>query len=303
VRGAGLGAAMTIVAKARKTFRPLYWRVASLLPVPARRRFLFLARHRRWPDLRDPHGFSEKINWRILHDRRQMLVDFSDKLEMRRLARERVPDPAMMRLPELLWQGDSLEDLPDLQAVGPWVLKPNNGTGTVVFGPDGRSREEIIRRAQAWRSSAPGELLGEWAYTQIPTRYLLEGRLPGGGTPADYKLLCFDGEPRVIQVHTERFSDAHSLCHYTPEWELLPGRSAKWRNDPVPRPERLDLMLEIARRLSAGWDFIRIDLYDVDGAVWFGEFSPYPGAGTSRFVPYAFDEYLGSLWTLPEHLR
>jgi hypothetical protein len=62
-------------------------------------------------------------------------------------------------------------------------------------------------------------------------------------------------------------------------------------------------MLEIARRLSAGWDFIRIDLYDVDGAVWFGEFSPYPGAGTSRFVPYAFDEYLGSLWTLPEHLR
>lgn len=291
---------MTLVSRTRAALRPAYWRLASGLPVPLRRRVLFLARHGRWPNLRAPRTFSEKVNWRILNDRRPMLVEYSDKIEMRRLARERVPDESEMRLPELLWSGSDLDELPDLDSVGPWVLKPNNGTATVEFGPAGKARAEVIRRAQQWRASSPGQLLGEWAYTQVPTRYLLEAKLPGEGLPTDYKVFCFDGVPRVVQVHTGRFSHGHSLSHYSPTWEWLPGRATKYRNDLMPAPEHLDQMLALARRLSAGWDFLRVDFYDLAGWVWFGEFSPYPAAGTMRFVPHAFDEYLGSFWTLPD---
>ena len=291
---------MSLVSWSRAGLRPAYWRLASLLPLKLRRRVLFLARHGRWPDLRHPVSFSEKVNWRILNDRRPELVEFSDKVEMRRLARERVPDEELLRLPTLLWCGKDLSQMPDLSTIGAWVLKPNNGTATVEFGPSGRSREEVIHRATKWKASVPGRLLGEWAYTQVPTRYLLEARLPGDTLPTDNKLLCIDGEPRVIQVHTGRFTASHSITHYTPDWQVLPGRAAKCRNDDSPRPGHLGQMLEVAKRLSAGWDFLRVDLYDLDGGVWFGEFTPYPAAGTLRFVPYAFDEYLGSLWTLRE---
>ncbi|WP_236833299.1 hypothetical protein, partial [Blastococcus sp. KM273128] len=99
----------------------------------ARRRYLFLAGHRQLPDLRDPRTFSEKVNWRILRDRRPELAWTCDKLAMKEHA-HRLRDEAGVLVPETLWAGDDLAAVAGRVFDRAWVLKPNHRSGLVRFG-------------------------------------------------------------------------------------------------------------------------------------------------------------------------
>lgn len=283
----------------KNLLRPAYWHVASRFPLPVRRRFLHAARLRRRGNFTKPVTFNEKVNWRVLNDRRPELIRYCDKIEMKEVVRERVPGPEL-RIPRTLWCGSSLADAPDLATLPPCAIKPNHGSGSVLFGPVlPEQQPKVHETVAAWDQSAPGELLGEWGYLQARPLILIEELLPGGAVPDDVKVFCFDGEPRLVTVNSGRFDDGLTATLYTPEWDLL---SAEWGDAapaPADKPERLDDLLEIARRLSAGWDFMRVDLYLVGDEIWFGEFSPYPGGGVQLYRPRSFDKELGHWWTLP----
>jgi hypothetical protein len=270
-----------------------------LLPARTRRSVVFALRHRRLPDLEHPASFTEKLNWRILNDRRPQIVEVCDKLRMREIARERVPDEAELRLVPVLWEGTDLRDCPLLAGSTSWALKPNNSSGAIILGPDGRSVAQLRQATRRWRTSEPGHYLGEWGYTQVPFRYVLEERLPGDRPPPEFKIFCFDGAPRFVQVHRDRMTEAYSIATYDTRWHPLADHFVLGEPSPRPRPDNLDQILSIARRLSVGWDFIRVDLYDVDGELWFGEFTPYPSGG-APFARWDVDLELGKLWHLPE---
>ncbi len=275
-------------------------RAVSLIPIPLMRKALYLMMIRKRGNFTDPQTFNEKVNWRIFNDRRDRIVKACDKMWMKEMAREACPG-ADLRIPETLWSGTDLRDAPDLTTLPPWVLKPNASSGHALFGPDADTDlDALVGKTQGWFEETPLEL-GEWGYSEARPLLLLEERIPtpDGEAPVDYKFFVFDGRVELVQVNRGRFGTRQTATFLDADWRQLPVR---WRIQPVadePRPAELDKMLEIASTLGADWDFIRVDLYAVDGEVWFGEYTPYPGSGLLRYKPMSFDVEQGRHWKLP----
>jgi hypothetical protein len=275
-------------------------RIIALIPIRLMRHVLYLMMIRKRGNFTEPQTFNEKVNWRIFNDRRERIVKACDKMWMKEMARAAYPG-ADLRIPATYWSGADLRDAPDLATLPPWVLKPNHSSGHALFGPDPEIDPEALRKqTEVWFQESPLEL-GEWGYGKARPQLLIEERIPtpDGAAPIDYKFFVFAGRIELIQVNRGRFGDRQTTTFLDSDWRRLPVR---WRIQPVadePRPLELDKMMEIARTLGADWDFIRIDLYAVDGDVWFGEYTPYPGSGLLRYKPMAFDLEQGRHWTLP----
>ena len=274
-------------------------KLISRLPLPLLRHAFHLTMIHKLGNFRQPRTFNEKVNWRILYDRRDRIVAVCDKMRMKEMARAAYPG-AQLRIPETYWYGTDLRDAPDLAGLPPWVLKPNHSSGHALFGPDPQtSVADLLEQTRVWWKRTPVEL-GEWGYGEARPLLLLEERIPtpDDAPPTDYKFFVFDGRVELVQVNRGRFDD-QTATFLDADWNRLPVR---WRIRPVaeePRPAELDTMLEVASTLGADWDFIRVDLYAVDGVVWFGEFTPYPGGGLLRYTPKHFDVEQGLHWQLP----
>ena len=275
------------------------WRGLAALPLPTRRRLGYLLFVQRPLSLRTPRAFSEKINWRIVHDRRPILGELCDKLRAKELAVERAPG---LRVPHVLWSGTDAGELaavPDLPRH--WVLKPNHRTAMVHFG-EGRPDPQWLRqRTRGWVEDVLGQRQGEWGYSQARHLIFAEEMLGSPGQrPDDYKVFCFDGRPFMIQHDEGRSAHQHGRHFMTPDWQLLPVASGHGDPHAPVRPPALDALLDAAVRLSAGLDFVRVDFYLIDDDVVFGELTAYPGGGLEAWQPRSFDRELGARWTLPQ---
>ncbi|MGY1826471.1 ATP-grasp fold amidoligase family protein [Blastococcus sp. SYSU DS0541] len=283
----------------RSYLQPAHRGIAGLLPPTARRRYLYLAGHRQLPRLRDPQTFSEKVNWRILRDRRPELAWTCDKLAMKEHA-HRLQQQAGVVVPETLWSGEDLAAVAGRRFDRPWVLKPNHRSGLVRFG----AASEVVDAAtvaatRGWLRDDQSVLLGEWAYSEARKLLLVEEAIGGGEPLDDYKFFVFDGRVAAIQVDRGRFSGDHTRNLYTRDWEPVPVQVVAPSGPPTGAPVDLPAMLHAAEVLARSYDFMRVDLYSSAGAIWFGELTPYPGGGVMPFEPASFDEWLGSRWTLP----
>ena len=137
----------------------------------------------------------------------------------------------------------------------------------------------------------------EWAYVNIKRKLIIEPLLrdADGQLPDDYKFHMIHGKCAFIQVDRERFRH-HSRTLYDPDWSLLPVSYQYRQGEKVEKPDQLDYMLDLARRLSRPFDYIRVDLYEIDGKVYFGELTNYPESGHGTFDPVSFDFELGKKW-------
>lgn len=285
-----------MTATRASALRRAYNQVGRALPGVVGRTWLFVGAHGRVPALRHPRTFSDKVTWRILHDRRPELAWTCDKLQMKEHARASGAD---VRVPEVLWVGTDVRELAAVDLPAHWVLKPAHRSGLVCFGDATTDLSELRRRTQGWLDDVRSGALREWAYSRAAHVLYVEELLgTPGDPPPDYKVYVFDGEPALVQVLVGRFSHLRGAL-FTPAWEKL---DARWQFPDagcLPRPDRLPELLEAAATLAAGFDFMRVDLYLVDGTVVFGEYTPYPGNGLARLEPPALDAELGARWHLP----
>lgn len=273
-------------------------RIVAALPDKAYRTLKFRRAHGRLPR-RQPTSLSEKVNWRILNDRRSLLSWTGDKLAMKDRAS---PCPGL-RMPRTLWTGADLHELVGVPLPAHWVLKPNGSTGAVHRGAGRVSTADVaalVALTDGWLDAADVTHRREWIYGQARRMFIVEEWIGSGEAPIDFRFFVFGGMPRFIQVDLGRFTD-HQRSIYDTDWTLLPASYGRAYPPapPIPRPERLDDMLRIASELGSEFDFIRIDLYEVDGEVWFGEFSPYPASGLAVIEPQSYDDLWGSWWELP----
>jgi hypothetical protein len=263
--------------------------VLTRLPLRLKRAVLFRRVHGRLPGRAT---FTDKVNWRVVHDRRPLIGQLGDKLAMRAYAAARCPS---LRIPAVLWSGTDVAELPELPHR--WVLKPNHGSGRVHIGTGRPDLADLRRITAGWLDEPLFRTRGEWVYSQARRVLLVEEFLGGAEPPTDVKFLVFGGRVELVQVDTGRWSD-HRRRLYTPDWTPVEVREAVAPGPVAPPPAALDRMLDVARTLGAAFDFVRVDLYDVDGEVWFSELTPYPGGGLDPFDP-ALDRRLGALWQLP----
>jgi hypothetical protein len=145
-------------------------------------------------------------------------------------------------------------------------------------------------------------LCREWPYKKIKTRIIAEKLMFDdlGGGLKDYKIFCFNGDPKIIQVDIDRFTD-HKRNFYSLQWEYQP-LALKYLTVPhitVPKPEVLEQMLDLARKLSTSKTFIRVDLYVIGNKIYFGELTFYPEAGYGLFEPPEWNKIFGDWLNLP----
>jgi hypothetical protein len=258
----------------------------------------------------------------MLRDHRPLVVTFADKAAVRDHVRSEVGEQYLPKAYALL---DDSAQLRTFNLPESCVIKPTHGSGAViVVSPDAPVGATLPTPDKAWvyghvtKASVDsgalaavaeawlGENYGggpnrEWAYTRVPRRILIEELLVGahGGIPEDYKFFVFHGKAQYIQVDAGRFGD-RTQDFYLPSWEHLElSGGPAWAPIARPRPERLEEMIDVAERLGADTDFVRVDLYHLDDRVVVGELTNYPAAGNSPFHPESFNADFGRHWTVP----
>jgi len=287
----------TIVREKREALRIRSWRSFPRAMLLAR----YMYRFRQVPNLMRPRTFTEHVLVRMLFDRDPRLALFADKLTARAYAKARLGGEE--NLPILHAVVDAAAEIRTLALPDRFVMKPNHMSGAFKIVRDARSvqRAELETLADSWLNSTYGVAPYEWAYQGIRPRVLFEELLELNGELAiDYNVYCFGGEPRFVRLWRGKFGPDLTVTTYDTDFRQIPTwlapstcRRVHEESDPPPNFER---MLEIARKLSEGSDFVRVDLYNVGGRVVFGELTNYPQAGYVRFDPPIWEEIFGAYW-------
>jgi len=252
---------------------------------------------KRMPDLLSPGTFNEKIIRKMIFDRDDRLTIFADKFLARDFVRSKLNgDEHLPRLYAVLKDpaGIPLLNLPDK-----FVMKPNHLSNEIKIVYDSKKLHagELEKIAAPWLRRNHYYYMGEWAYKNVKPCIMFEELLESKrGIPDDYKFFCFNGEPRFIQVDRDRFT-CHKRNMYDLNLSLLPVRFTYENfHDKIDMPRNYEHMLDIARKLSSGIDFIRVDLYNIDGRIVFGELTNYHFAGLAKYEPDCWDSTFGSYW-------
>jgi teichuronopeptide biosynthesis TupA-like protein len=257
-------------------------------------------------NLAAPQTFNEKLHWLMLYYRVPEMTQIADKYAVRTFVTARVGGWILNELygvwddPEAM--AEAVDRLPHS-----FVLKVTSGSGQNILCGDKSTLdiETTKRRLAQWMRRSEYWVSREWAYKNIKPRIICERLLTdeAGHIPPDYKFFCFDGEPRIIQVDTDRFTD-HRRDLFDLDWKPLPFSLVyPPSNRSISRPAQLDIMLSVARALSAGFPFVRVDLYSTRRSPIFGEMTWYPEGGFGRFSPAKYDLELGQALNLPSPFR
>lgn len=255
----------------------------------------------RWPNLSRPKLFSEKIAWRKLHERTELMVRLSDKVQAKEEIRARVGDAYVT---PNLWVGDRPEEIPFDRLARPYIVKLASSSGghlVIREGdplPDRRRLREMALRLRIGH----GWQMREWAYRRIPPRILVEPlhETQGDGAPTDYRFFVFRGKARLVHANCESDEDGRGTI-YERDWQLSRyGFVSQPVRPKIARPEKLEEMLAIAERIAEGFEFMRVDLYLVNGRILFSEATLYPWGGLKRLAPPEWDQELGAMWDSEE---
>lgn len=243
-----------------------------------------------------PVTFSEKLFSRMVKVNQwgdPRFTRLADKYLVREYVKQKIGEKYLIGL---LWSGTKPEKIPFDSFASKCVVKTNHGSGgNIVLGATTK-RSDVIRQIKQWMSENYYWTAREFQYYKIPRRILVEAFIDDGEPdgPLDYRFWCFNGKPEVIQVDNH-LHDINPF--YDVEWNKL---DLSYRNDfkdcDIKRPANLQEMLEVAALLSSEFDFVRVDLYNVKGTVYFGELTFTPVAGNLVFKPESWDAELGSKW-------
>ena len=249
----------------------------------------FLWRHGYLPDLARPRTYCEWVQWRKLKDRDLSLAILTDKLHAKSVAAQAVG--ASLVVPTY-WHGDHLPRMAPWPT--PFVVKANHGCRQFVVVRCADDWQVALRAAPQWLTATYGKWLDEWHYRCARRTILVEPFIgPEEGLPVDYKVFVFGGRAEFVQVHLDRHAN-HRWFQLDRDWRRMSGSP----NDQDPdRPLRLNEMLEAAELIAGDRDHLRVDFYEVEGRLWFGEFCLFPGSGLDPFHPNSLDEIFGRYWT------
>lgn len=261
---------------------------------------LYMKRSLRWNSI---NTFNEKLQWLKLYDRKTEYTSMVDKYEAKRYVAELIGEEYI--IPTLAVY-NSVEEI-DFDALpNQFVLKCTHDSGGVVICADKstfdkeaalKKLRKLIKRRYYWQSR-------EWPYKNVPQKIIAEQYMidESGYELKDYKFFCFNGEVKVLKVDFDRFTE-HRANYFDCEGKLLPFGEVVCPpdfNKTLTIPPCFDKMLRVAERLSHKIPFVRVDLYNINGSIYFGEITFYPASGWGPFIPDSWDCILGSWIELPK---
>lgn len=252
-------------------------------------------------DFRNPITFNQKLQVLKLINKEPKYTQMVDKYEAREIVKKKIGERYLI---PLLGVWDKVEDIDFDQLPNQFVLKPTHNSGTVVICKDKSKFDLKAARKKLNKALRINYYYGgrEYPYKNVKPRIICEKYMvdPSGEELKDYKFLCFNGEPRILFVASNRSIDVR-FDFYDMELNRLPFTTGEhnFSKDSITRIESFDEMIHIANKLSKGIIHIRIDLYNIQSRVYFGEFTFHHNGGVVPFHPNEWDKKLGDLINLP----
>ena len=254
-------------------------------------------------DLKNPQTFNEKLQWLKLYNRKSEYTQMVDKYAVKEYVAKIIGKEYI--IPTIgVW--DKFEQIDFSALPERFVLKTTNGGGGggVVICNDKNHLDitDAKKRLEKSLSSDIYRNLREWPYKNVKKRIIAEEfKQDSDGELKDYKFFCFNGKVEFFKIDFSRFVNHHAN-YYDRNGELLPFGEADF--PPLPEkvldiPKNLSKMIEIAERLSTGIPLLRVDLYNIDDRIYFGELTFFPASGLGQFVPPKWDKILSKYLTLP----
>lgn len=249
-------------------------------------------------NLDNPRSFSEKLQWLKLNDIHPEYTQMVDKVEAKEYVRGIVGDKYI--IPTIgVW--NSVEEIDWDSLPGKFVIKSSNDSGGVVVCKDKRELDIhlSIKKLKGLGGRDYSKYNKEYPYHDVPHRFIAE-KLMGDGDLIDYKIFCFDGIPKFLFVATGRQKNDTRFDFYDTDFNHLPVLNGHPNADIWPtKPKNYKEMLEVAQRLSKGIPHVRVDLYNINGTIYFGELTFFHWSGTTPFEPVDWDYTFGSYLKLP----
>lgn len=251
--------------------------------------------------LKHPVRYNEKLQWLKLYDRNPQYTEMVDKYLVKKYVEQLIGKTYVV---PMLGVWENVDDIDVQHLPDQFVLKTTHDSKGVLVCKN--KNEFSLDKAKEFfyeRLNNNGYYYGrEWPYLNIKPRVIAEKYLQDdSGGLRDYKVMCFNGEPKLIQLHQGRFSDNYYHDIYDTNWILQPYNQKGEKSSGVlfPRPVFLEDMLEKSAILSSGIPHVRVDWYYANNQLYFGEMTFFDASGYLDFIPDRYNEILGSWITLP----
>lgn len=277
--------------------KKLLRKLSVLLSDRAYIKYRYFYTFHRFPNLNNPKTYNEKLQWLKLNDRNPKYSLMVDKYEVRDYIKKVIGSKYLI---PLLGVWDNPDDIDFDKLPQQFVLKctHNSGSGMVICKDKSNINIKDAKRGLAKGLNENYYLYyREWPYKNVKPRIVGEKFIGiDGKTPEDYKILCINGKADNIMVCTDRDSGTTEFYFFNTKWELI--RCNDWgKNAPenftLEKPQNLEKMIQIAEKLSENIPLARIDLYNINGDIFFGEITFFPGSGFDSNLYYEEDLRLG----------
>lgn len=270
------------ISNPRKLAVYLLCRIAPIIPDKLYLKWLFRLRMGYKLNLDNPQTFSEKLQWLKLYNRKPEYTQMVDKVGAKEYVAKIIGEEYI--IPTIgVW--DSVDDIDFDKLPNQFVLKTTHGGGNtgVVICRD-KANFDIAAAKRKLNKSLRQDiytLFREWPYKDVKRRIIAEDVI-GGDDISDYKFSCYNGVATDVMICMDRTSGDTKFYFWDANWNLL-RYNKRGKASPadfhIPQPKNLDKMFEIAGILSQGIPYLRVDLYNIDGKIYFGEMTFFPQSG------------------------
>lgn len=254
-------------------------------------------------NLDNPKTFNEKLQWLKLYDRNSRYTTLVDKYKVREYIASELGEEYLI---PLIGVWDDPDDIDFNALPNQFVLKCNHNSGKGMFictNKDNVCISHVKKKLKKGLKENYYIKHREWPYKNVKRKVIAEELMIDNSTDQliDYKFMCFNGKHQMTFVCDDRFSEEGlKVTFYDKEWNILPfERHYPRRYTAIDKPKNYDKMVEFAEKLSEKIPFLRVDFYEVNGLIYFGELTFFPGSGYEEFTPESVDYELGKLIKLP----
>ena len=282
-----------------RDFRSKMMYALSFLPDKMYLQLFYFATTRKFINFKNPKGFCEKIQWLKVNDRRPEYSQLVDKLAVRDHITEVLGEEYLF---PLLGKWESFQDIDFDSLPEQFVIKCNHDSGStkVIKNKSLLTDEEINEMKEFYSARLKQDFYyagREYPYKGIKPYIIAEQLMIDETAPEksieDYKFFCFNGEPKVMFIATDRATDC-KFDFFDMNFNHLDLVNIHPNADkPIPKPEKFDEMKELAAKLSQGMRHVRIDLYELNGKIYFGEYTFFHGGGFQLCHPEKWERQLG----------
>ena len=252
-------------------------------------------------DLDNPKTYTEKLNWLKLYDRKPLYTTLVDKYEVKKYVAERIGEQHIIPTYGVWESFDDInfESLPDQ-----FVLKCTHDSGGLVIVKNKKELDKLSAKKVIENSLKRNFYIQnrEWVYKDVKPRIIAEKYMQDEKTNElrDYKFFCFNGVPKVLFVATGRQTNGPFFDFFDMDYNHLDIINGHPNASEIPeKPITFDEMKSIAKVLSQGFPHIRVDLYEINGVVYFGEITFYHFGGWVPMKPLKWETIFGDWLELP----